>query len=139
MDWSDDASVIEYLVGYGRMLAGGERKFDEAAMRELVSRDIKRARNIASAQNHALVAEGESPSASLASIAAPTLVLHGTADPMFPLEHGEALAEQIPGAKLLTLEAAGHGIDRADWGTIVRAVLEHTTASRSTPQAAKSV
>ena len=45
---------------------------------------------------------------------------------MFPLEHGEALADEIPDARLLTLEGAGHGVDRADWETIVRAIVEHT-------------
>jgi hypothetical protein len=29
---------------------------------------------------------------------------------------------------MLTLEGAGHGVDRADWDTIVRAILEHTGA-----------
>jgi hypothetical protein len=48
-----------------------------------------------------------------------------------PLEHGKALADEIPDARLLTLEVAGHGIDRADWQTIVSAILEHTNrASR---------
>ena len=56
----------------------------------------------------------------------PALVIHGTADPMFPIAHGQALAEQIPGAKLLPLEGAGHGVDRADWETVARAILEHT-------------
>ena len=56
----------------------------------------------------------------------PTLVIHGTADPLFPLEHGHALAEEIPGARLLTLDGAGHGVDRADWEAIARAILEHT-------------
>jgi pimeloyl-ACP methyl ester carboxylesterase len=65
------------------------------------------------------------PSA-LTSISAPTLVIHGTADPMFPLEHGETLAGEIPGARLLTLDGAGYGVERADWETIVRAVLAHT-------------
>jgi pimeloyl-ACP methyl ester carboxylesterase len=45
---------------------------------------------------------------------------------MFPLEHGLALAKEIPGAKLLRLEGAGHGIERADWKTITRAILAHT-------------
>jgi pimeloyl-ACP methyl ester carboxylesterase len=126
VDWSDQASVIEYLVGYERMLAGGERAFDEAAWHELVRRDVERARNIASSENHGLVAEGDLSSAPLSSIAVPTLVIHGTADPMFPLEHGQALADEIPGARLLTLEGVGHGVDRADWETIVQAVLEHT-------------
>jgi pimeloyl-ACP methyl ester carboxylesterase len=125
VDWSDQASVIEYLVDYERILAGGQRRFDELAWHELVRRDVERARTIASSENHGLVAEGDVSSAPLSSIAVPTLVIHGTADPMFPLEHGQALADEIPGARLLTLEGAGHGVDRADWATIVRAVLEH--------------
>ena len=115
------------------MLAGGERPFDEAAARELVRRDVERARNIAASENHAALPEGELPHAPLSSIAVPTLVIHGTADPMFPLEHGQALAEEIPGARLLTLDGAGHGVDRADWETIVRAILEHT-ATRDDPR-----
>jgi pimeloyl-ACP methyl ester carboxylesterase len=65
----------------------------------------------------------------LSAITVPTLVIHGTADPMFPLGHGQALAEEIPTARLLTLEGAGHGLDRADWKTIVRAIVEHTAPS----------
>jgi pimeloyl-ACP methyl ester carboxylesterase len=128
VDWAEEESVIEYLVGYARVLAGGERRFDEAAVRELVRRDVERAHDIAASENHSVIAEGDVPSAPISSIAEPTLVIHGTADPMFPLEHGEALAEEVPGARLLTLEGAGHGVERADWETIVRAVLAHTDA-----------
>jgi pimeloyl-ACP methyl ester carboxylesterase len=46
---------------------------------------------------------------------------------MFPLEHGEVLADEIPEAELLRLEGAGHGVDRADWETIVGAIVEHTS------------
>jgi pimeloyl-ACP methyl ester carboxylesterase len=128
VDWSDQLSVIEYLVGYQRMLAGGARPFDEAAWRELVRRDVERARDIAASQNHNLIPEGDIPSGSLSSVAAPTLVIHGTADPMFPLAHGQALAEEIPGANLLTLEGGGHGIERADWERVSQAILAHTAS-----------
>jgi pimeloyl-ACP methyl ester carboxylesterase len=123
VDWSDRASVIDYLVAYERMLAGGVRPFDEAAWRELVGRDVERARDIAASENHTLIPEGDVLSEPISSIGVPTLVIHGSADPMFPLAHGRALAEEIPGARLLTLEGAGHGVDRADWQTIVRAIL----------------
>jgi pimeloyl-ACP methyl ester carboxylesterase len=126
VDWSDKVSVIEYMVGYARVLAGPERPFHEAAVRELVRRDIERARNIAASENHGAIAEGEVSRKPLSSIAVPALVIHGTADPMFPLEHGQALAEEIPGARLLRLQGAGHGVDRADWQTIVSAIVEHT-------------
>jgi pimeloyl-ACP methyl ester carboxylesterase len=123
--------VIEYLVAYERMLAGGVRPFDEAAWRELVRRDVERARDIAASENHSLIPEGGVPSESISSIAVPTLVIHGTGDPMFPLAHGRALAEEIPGARLLTLEGAGHGVDRADWKPIAHAILAHTGAADS--------
>jgi pimeloyl-ACP methyl ester carboxylesterase len=126
VDWSDRGSAIEHLVGYQRMLAGGIRPFDEAGWRELIARDVERARDIAASQNHSLISEGDAPSAPISSIAAPTLMIHGTDDPMFPLEHGQALADEIPGAKLLTLEGAGHGIEPADWEPIANAILEHT-------------
>jgi pimeloyl-ACP methyl ester carboxylesterase len=126
VDWSDDISVIEYLVDYSCALAGGQRPFDETAVRTLARRDVARARNIAAAQNHDAIPDGNRSREPLSSITAPTLVIHGTADPMFPVEHGEALAEEIPGARLLTLERAGHGVDRADWETIVSAIVEHT-------------
>jgi pimeloyl-ACP methyl ester carboxylesterase len=126
VDWSDENSVIEYLVDYARTLAGGTRAFDQAAIQELVRRDVERAHNIAASENHGLAAEGEMPREPLSSVAVPTLVIHGTKDPMFPLEHGEALAREIPGARLLTLEGAGHGVERADWETIAHAILSHT-------------
>jgi pimeloyl-ACP methyl ester carboxylesterase len=126
VDWSDALSVIEYLVDYWRVLAGGERTFDEAVFRELARCDVERARDFAAAQNHDLLHHGEQSREPLSSISSPTLVIHGSADPMFPIGHGEALADEIPGAKLLRLEGAGHGVYRADWDAIVAAILEHT-------------
>ena len=126
VDWSDDDSVVEYMVGYQRMLAGGERPFDEPAARELVRRDIERARDYPAVQNHDSIQDDGGDYPPVSSISVPTLVIHGTADPMFPIGHGEALAEEVPDARLLRLEGAGHGVYRADWEAIVAAILEHT-------------
>jgi pimeloyl-ACP methyl ester carboxylesterase len=133
VDWSDAESVIEYLVDYSRVLAGGQRPFSETSARELARRDVERARNFSAVQNHDAIPEGKrsrepmsSITAPMSSITAPTLVIHGAADPMFPLEHGEALADEIPDARLLTLDGAGHGVDQADWEAIVSAIVEHT-------------
>lgn len=126
VDYSTPESVVEYLVGYSRMLAGGRRPFAEAPMRSLVRRDVERAHDFAAVQNHDALPEGKGVSGTLSSIGAPTLIIHGTADPLFPSEHGEALAQEIPGARLLPLEGAGHGVDRADWEKIAGAILAHT-------------
>lgn len=126
VDWSDTASVIDYLVGYERVLAGTQRPLDEAEVRDLVRRDVERARDIRAIQNHDAIPEDDRRREPLSSIVAPTLVIHGTADPMFPIEHGEALAEEIPGAGFVRLTGAGHGLKRADWQTVARAILERT-------------
>jgi pimeloyl-ACP methyl ester carboxylesterase len=130
VDWSDAGSVIEYLVDYSRVLAGTERPFDEPAARDLLRREAKRARDLAAAQNHDWIAGDGRPRKPLSAIATPTLVMHGTADPMFPIGHGETLAELIPGARLLRLEGAGHGVYRVDWETVAGAILEHTAQAR---------
>jgi pimeloyl-ACP methyl ester carboxylesterase len=129
LDWSDRDSTIEYLVGYSRVLAGDQRPLDEAVVRDFLRRDIDRARDFAAAQNHDLLTEGESSSEPLSSIRAPTLVIHGTADPMFPVEHGEALAREIPAARLLRLDGAGHGIHSSDWKTIAAAINHQSMAA----------
>jgi pimeloyl-ACP methyl ester carboxylesterase len=131
VDWSDAESVIEYQVAYARLLAGGRRPFDEAGVRELVLRDVERARDFAAARNHDAIPDEGRQRDPLSSIGVPTLVIHGTADPMFPPEHGEALAGEIPGARLLTLADAGHGVYPADWEAVAGAILDRTGASRA--------
>jgi pimeloyl-ACP methyl ester carboxylesterase len=135
VDWSDTESVIDYLAGYQLMLAGTERPPDEAAVRELVRRDVERARDIRAVQNHNAIPEDDRDWGSLSAITAPTLVIHGTADPLFPMEHGVALAEEIPAAELVPLKGAGHGLDRADWETVAKLILEHTGDGRSSARA----
>lgn len=127
--WSEPEAVTDYLVEFQRILTGAPRPFDEAATRALARRDVARARNFASAQNHDLLHEDGSAEQQLSEIDAPTLVIHGTADPMFPIGHGEALAHEIPGAQLMRLDGAGHGVERTDWKPIAGAVLEHTGAA----------
>jgi pimeloyl-ACP methyl ester carboxylesterase len=129
VDWSDADSAIDYVVAYTRMLAGSARPFEESEARDLVRRDAGRARDFAALQNHELLEHDDRPRRPLSSIEAPTLVIHGTADPMFPLAHGRALADEIPRARLLPLEGAGHGVQRADWDTIAQAIATHTAAS----------
>jgi pimeloyl-ACP methyl ester carboxylesterase len=126
VDWTLRDSVVEYLVDYMRVLNGGSRPFDEDGTRELVRRDLERAKDFSAAQNHDVLDHGEGSRDTLSSIAAPTLVIHGTADPMFPVEHGEALAAEIPNARLLKLDGAGHGVYREDWEAISDAIRAQT-------------
>jgi len=126
-DWAERPAVIDYLVGYERRLEAAEY-FDEARVRALVARIVDRTRDMAaSVTNHALAGEGEPVRGRLADIAAPTLVIHGTADPLFPYGHAEALAREIPRAELLPLAGVGHQMPpRPCWTAVIAAMRRQT-------------
>jgi pimeloyl-ACP methyl ester carboxylesterase len=59
----------------------------------------------------------------LPEIDIPTLVVHGRGNPFFPVGNGEAIAREIPGARLLVLEAAATAIPDAAASEIAQAML----------------
>jgi pimeloyl-ACP methyl ester carboxylesterase len=138
-DWSDRQAVVDYLVDDLAAYAGTV-SFDDERMRALVGRIVDRTVNIESTMtNHwILESDGEPLRPRLGEIAAPTLVLHGTEDPLFPYGHAEALAAEIPAARLVALEGVGHEMPpRPVWDQAVAAILDHT-AERPARRAASS-
>ena len=130
-DWTDREAVIDYIVGGLRPFAGSYG-VDEGRARAIASRIVDRTTDIASTMTNHWILEGggEPMRPRLGEIAVPTLVLHGTDDPLFPLAHGEALAVEIPGARLVPLPGVGHEHPPAPvWDLVVTAILEHTAAA----------
>ena len=127
-DWADRAAVIEYLVDLERPFAARSRPFDEVAARAVAARFVDHGADIRASLTNAFFPDAGDPwRRRLGSVAAPTLVVHGTEDPMFPLAHGHALADEIPGAELLALERTGHEyFPRVTWDVVVPAILRHT-------------
>jgi pimeloyl-ACP methyl ester carboxylesterase len=72
----------------------------------------------------AVLASGDR-SRKLPSVRAPTLVIHGSRDPMFPLAAGRALARHIAHATWLPIAGMGHDLPAPLWPTIVAAVAHH--------------
>lgn len=126
VDWSDRGQVIEFMVKDSRMIAGSAHPFDEAKARQLVERDVNRARNFASATNHFILKHGSGRQHELKEMQSPLLVIHGTADPIFPIEHGVVLAQAVKGAKLVELKGGGHELHPSHWNQIITAIAEHT-------------
>ena len=107
--------------------ASRSRPFDAQQTRALCARVVERTTNMESSTKNAYAAEGSDRwRERLGGLDVPTLVVHGTEDPLFPLGHGEALAREIPGAELLVLEGAGHELARRDWDVVVPAILRLT-------------
>lgn len=123
-DYTDRGAMIENTVTVLRQFEGPEY-FDEQWVRATAARVFDRTRDMASSeQNHMLMPAGDPPDIRMSDIGAPTLVIHGSADPLFPIAHGEALAGQIPDATLLTIDGMGHQPPPpATWDLVVPAML----------------
>lgn len=64
----------------------------------------------------------------------PTLIIHGTADQMMPVEHGQKLAATIPNAKALWLEGLGHVFPVPDLAKLIKNITDHLQAADSVEQ-----
>ncbi|WP_328943673.1 alpha/beta fold hydrolase [Streptomyces sp. NBC_00250] len=124
-DWDDRAAVVDYLVEGERPFAAPSRPFDTDALRAWAARVADHARDIAAQVTNPFMIDAGAPWRDrLGAITAPTLVLHGTEDPLFPLEHGRALAAEVPGAGFLAMERTGHEVfPREVWDVVVPALL----------------
>ena len=97
-DWSDEQAVVDHLVLQARTLAGAGAFADHGPrFRER-----------------------------LGEITAPTLVLHGEDDPFFPIGNGEALAAEIPHARLVRLGRTGHRLPAHAIPAVADELLAHT-------------
>ncbi len=127
VDWSDEEAVVQGNVDALRPYAGS--LWDEDEVRAVSRIVVRRTRDMAaSVTNHWLViGTGEESPHTMADIDVPTLVLHGTEDPLFPFPHGEALAAEIRGAKLVPMPGMGHEFPpRPLWDVVVPAIVELT-------------
>jgi len=129
VDWSDRAQVVAYMVEDSRVLGGAARRFDEAEVRAFIEQDYDRAGGYLSATNHGALSVGERWRGRLHEMRAPLLVIHGTADPIYAVEHGLALSQAVKGAKLVRIKGGGHELHRTDWDTIIGNIARHTSAT----------
>ena len=119
---------IEYTLKLFRTIAGSGFPFDEKWHRKMAEQAYDRAfyPQGAARQLAAILAQGNRKAA-LASISVPTLVIHGTDDPLVPVECGKDTAEAVPGAELKIIDGMGHDLPHGGaWPQIINAIVDHT-------------
>jgi pimeloyl-ACP methyl ester carboxylesterase len=134
-DWDDRDAVVDHIVESERPFAG-PGNFDEARVRALAERAFDRSNDIAAslANHYSLDDPGPSDRRLSRIRGLPTLVVHGTADPLFPPAHGRALKEAIPGARMIELEDVGHQLPPPHtWALLVDTLVEHTSRDAAWP------
>ena len=125
-DWSDRAAVAEYAAAGAEILgddpaaarATAERKWDRTPSTEPA---VQMANQLGTV--FARLDCKPRWRERLPELGIPALVVHGRRDPFFPVGNGEALAREIPGARLLVLERAATAISDAATGEVAAAML----------------
>lgn len=122
----DEAGFLDQYVRAARVYSGHAAGFDAAAARALGQASVRRAYDPAgfARQLAAVVASGDRR-AMLRGIAAPTLVIHGEADPLVRPQAGADVAACVPGARMLLVPGMGHEVPARLYGVIERAIAAH--------------
>ncbi|WP_423923055.1 alpha/beta fold hydrolase [Candidatus Poriferisodalis sp.] len=86
-------------------LVGSRAEFDVEGFTAMFEREYDRAANWPAMHNHAsALMDEENRSEKLRGISTPTIVIHGTEDPILPYPHGEATVEAIEDSRMVTLD-----------------------------------
>jgi pimeloyl-ACP methyl ester carboxylesterase len=123
----------EYIARFAqnwKVLRAGSFPEDEAFDRARAERCYARGLNPAGVgrQFRAILASG-SRKERLRNVKAPTLVIHGSVDPLVHPMGGQDTAASIPGAKLLMIERMGHAMPVSIWPEIIDAIDRHAHAA----------
>jgi pimeloyl-ACP methyl ester carboxylesterase len=132
---SDRAGFIRRSLEIARTLHGGGFPFDEDRYRRLAARSFDRAYRPGGVRRQliAIWLSGDRTPA-LARLALPTLVMHGDADPLVPVDGGRATARAIPGARLEIIPGMGHELPRAVWPRVIDGVAALAARAAAVPR-----
>jgi pimeloyl-ACP methyl ester carboxylesterase len=125
-DWSDRAAVAAYAAD-GAVLLGDDPEQARMTAARIWDRTQSNTPSVHEANQLGMVFARLDCAPRwrerLGDLAVPTLVVHGRADPFFPVGNGEALAAQIPGARLLVLDDMATALPDAAAGEVGAAML----------------
>jgi pimeloyl-ACP methyl ester carboxylesterase len=107
----DPAAQLRHFKNLFRALSGPGFPMPDDELEARLKRSLARSYSPAGTARQLLaIAASGDRSSLLRSIHVPTLVLHGTRDPLLPLVHGEDCARKIPGASFESIEGMGHDL-----------------------------
>ena len=124
MEHNMKGEYLEGLVCTYRELTGSRFPFDEKKFREKAKEGMDHGHNPFPGHG-AAVSSSPHRKDRLKDINLPTLVIHGTEDAILPFDHGQALADGIPNAQIMTLEGVGHEIPDQMIDEITSRMIEH--------------
>jgi pimeloyl-ACP methyl ester carboxylesterase len=128
-------AYIEHTVRLFGLIGAQGLPRDPARIPELAARSYDRDHDPEGPlrQLAAILASGER-TAELRRITAPTLVIHGTDDPLVAPSGGRATARAIPGAQLMMIKGMGHDLPRVLWPQLIDGIAALAARAGGAPQ-----
>lgn len=126
-----ETNLVKELIA-GLVAQGGDEPIDVEEWTRIVLYDLRERNGLnvrALLQHQVAVSATRSRYPLLGEVTAPTLVIHGTADPFLPIEHGHRLAAAIPSASGLWLEGTGHPFPYPHMTGVMKAIMSHLGAA----------
>jgi pimeloyl-ACP methyl ester carboxylesterase len=121
----DRDGAVERAVAARTALAGKTHPPDPDAVRRLAAQAYDRSHYPPGMRRRILaILDAPSRAEPLEGLQVPTLVVHGTEDPLIPPAHGEDTAARIPGARLLLVEGMGHALPEPLLPEVLGAIVE---------------
>lgn len=134
----DFNSVIDYYVHMFRVFGSPRYPTPDAELRRRVAESVRRNVCVSgTARQIMAVASSGDRVALLRTVKAPTLVIHGTDDPLVPVACGRDTAHLVRGALLHEIEGMGHDFPPALDSTLSGLVAEHCKLSQE-PEARRA-
>jgi pimeloyl-ACP methyl ester carboxylesterase len=119
-------AYIETFINIWTVLSGPHYPFAHDRIMELAELTYSRGVNPkGAARQLAAILASKSRRQNLQSVKTQSLVIHGDADPLVPVECGIDTAKNIPGANLLILSGMGHSVPGELWPQIIDAIAKH--------------
>lgn len=119
----DEAGYVAHSLAFARRIAGGGYPFDEVTASRLIIEETLRARDRQGfGRQIAAIAVAGDRRPQLATVTAPTLVIHGSDDPLFPPACGEDTAASIPGAEFMLIGGMGHDLPAELYAAVAEAI-----------------
>lgn len=123
------SAYIDHTLSTWRAVSGTGYPFPEERIRQLAVRSFERGLSPGGKMRQlAAILASKNRTQALKSVTAPTLVIHGDADPLVPVECGIATANAIPGAKLMIVEGMGHELLSEVESRLIEAIADHAVS-----------
>ena len=124
-------AIIDQSVATFEVIGTPGENQNTNGMRDRITRSYDRSFNPAglARQMSAIAASGDFRKHTRA-IKAPTLVLHGSEDPLVPIEGGRDIAKLVHGARMEVLEGMGHDVPPRFLPEITKHMLDHFAATK---------